>query len=198
MSAPQRSQAPQAGNRAITLATWITLARIAGLVPFAAAYGLSWQVLAAILFAAAALTDWLDGYVARSRGEVSALGAALDPIADKLLTIAALILLCASGAIHGVHLIAALAIGLREVLVSGLREAVATRNVTLPVTFAAKVKTTVQFVGFLLLILADPAPGGLLHGVGLLVLWVAAALTVWTGYQYTDAAVRALTRPSGS
>lgn len=182
----------------MTLATWITLARIAGIVPFALAYGFGFQWLAMVLFAAAALTDWLDGYVARARGEVSALGAALDPIADKLLTITALLLLCASGAVFGVHLVAAVAIGLREVLVSGLREAVAGRSVKLSVTFAAKVKTTVQFVAFILLILAEPLPGGALHLVGLVVFWIAAALTVWTGYQYTDKAVRALMAPSGS
>ena len=178
----------------MTLATWLTLARIGLIVPFALAFFAGWSWVAGVLFAAAALTDWLDGYVARKRNEVSALGAALDPIADKLLTIAALILLCASGAIAGAGLLAALAIALREVLVGGLREAVATYDVRLPVTFLAKIKTTVQFVAFLALIVS--AGAGWLGGVGDVVLWVAAGLTVWTGYQYTAVAVRTLTASS--
>ena len=174
----------------MTLATWLTLGRIALIVPFAVLFwtGPSW--LAGLVFAVAGLTDWLDGYVARRRGEVSALGAALDPIADKLLTIAALILLCASGIVDGAGVAAALAIGLREVLVGGLREAVAGREVKLPVTFLAKIKTTVQFAAFFVLIAS--AGTGALGTVGDALLWIAAALTVWTGYQYTDKAVRSL------
>ena len=180
----------------MTLATWLTLGRIVLIVPFVALFWAGASVVAALVFAVAGLTDWLDGYVARKRGEVSALGAALDPIADKLLTITALLVLCAGGQIAGVHLVAALAIALREVLVGGLREALAGRAVTLPVTFLAKIKTTVQFVAFFVLILA--APDGVLLTLGRGLLWLAAALTVWTGYQYADRAVRALTRPSGS
>ena len=174
----------------MTLATWLTLARIGLIVPFAVLFFTGPLWLAAVLFAVAALTDWLDGYVARKRGEVSALGAALDPIADKLLTIAALILLCAVDIIGGWGIAAALAIGLREVLVGGLREAVAGRAVKLPVTFLAKIKTTVQFTAFLVLIVS--AGTGTLGVVGDALLWIAAALTVWTGYQYTDKAVRSL------
>ena len=183
----------------MTLATWLTLARIGLIAPFVALFWFGPSLLAALLFAVAGLTDWLDGYVARKRGEVSALGAALDPIADKLLTITALIVLCAGGQIAGVSLVAALAIALREVLVGGLREALAGRAVTLPVTFLAKIKTTVQFVAFFVLILSDPLMDGSgMLAVGRILLWVAAGLTVWTGYQYADRAVRALIRPSGS
>lgn len=178
---------------AVTLATWLTLARIVLIVPFALLFWFGAPVLAAILFAVAGLTDWLDGYVARKRGEVSALGAALDPIADKLLTIAALILLCASNAIDGAAVIAALAIGLREVLVGGLREALAGRAVSLPVTYLAKIKTTAQFLAFVFLIGA--AGRGPWDDIGNTLLWIAAALTVWTGYKYTQKAVSALMAP---
>ena len=178
---------------AVTLATKITLARLALIVPFAVLFWTGPPWLAAVVFAVAGLTDWLDGYVARRRGEVSALGAALDPIADKLLTIAALILLCASGAVEGAGVVAALSIALREVLVGGLREAVAGRAVRLPVTYLAKVKTTVQFVAFVLLIATKGE--GAVGTAGDVALWVAATLTVWTGYQYADKAVRSLTAP---
>ena len=181
----------------MTLATWLTLARIAMIVPFVAASWIEAPVLAALIFAVAGLTDWADGYVARKRNEVSALGAALDPIADKLLTITALLVLCGSDVINGIHLLAALAIALREVLVGGLREALAGRSAGLPVTFLAKIKTTVQFVAFVVLIasggtghLGGSGPVGM---TGLALLWVAAVLTVWTGYQYVDKAVRVLT-----
>ena len=180
----------------MTLATWITLARILLIAPFVALFWFGPSLLAALLFAAAGLTDWLDGYVARRRNEVSALGAALDPIADKLLTITALIVLCAGGEIAGAAVIAALLIGLREVLVGGLREALAGRAVSLPVTYLAKIKTTVQFLAFVVLIAGDGrAPWA---EIGTVLLWIAAALTVWTGYQYTDRAVRALIPSSGS
>ena len=174
----------------MTLATWLTLGRIVLIVPFAILFFTGPLWLAGVIFAVAALTDWFDGYVARKRNEVSALGAALDPIADKLLTIAALILLCASGIVSGAGVVAALAIALREVLVGGLREAVAGRAVKLPVTFLAKIKTTVQFAAFFVLIVS--AGTGTLGTVGDVLLWVAAALTVWTGYQYTAKAVRSL------
>ena len=185
----------------MTLATWLTLGRIVLIVPFVLAFFFAAPLVAALIFAIAGLTDWLDGYVARRRNEVSALGAALDPIADKLLTITALVVLCADGQIAGPHLAAALAIALREVLVGGLREALAGRSVSLPVTFLAKIKTTVQFVAFVVLILAAPDMDGFgdpLLVLGRALLWLAAALTVWTGYQYTDRAVQALTRPSAS
>ena len=185
----------------MTLATWLTLGRIGLIAPFVLAFFFAAPLAAALIFAAAGLTDWLDGYVARKRNEVSALGAALDPIADKLLTITALVVLVAGGQIAGIHLAAALAIALREVLVGGLREALAGRSVTLPVTFLAKIKTSVQFASFFVLILAAPGTDGLGDPaliLGRTLLWLAALLTVWTGYRYTDKAVRGLMRTSAS
>ncbi|ADM10003.1 phosphatidylglycerophosphate synthase [Parvularcula bermudensis HTCC2503] len=124
-----------------------------------------------------AATDVLDGHLARRRGEVTALGAALDPIADKLVAIAALSAYIADGRIEGIHLIPALAILFREALVAGLREAAAGK-VALPVSRAAKLKTALQFVAFSILAVPQAA------SVGLALLWVAGGLTLITGGSY--------------
>ncbi|MGV6802317.1 MAG: CDP-diacylglycerol--glycerol-3-phosphate 3-phosphatidyltransferase [bacterium] len=140
------------------------------------------------LFIIAGFSDFLDGYFARRNNSISKIGTILDPIADKLLTIALLILLTASGALYGVHLIAALIIALREILISGLREALANQNMNLPVNFVAKMKTTLQFIALALLLIPIHA----LQPIGLISLWSAAALTLWTGWQYVATALRAL------
>ena len=123
-------------RHASAMANILTLARIVLIVPFVALFlaDASWNMNAAlVVFIIAALTDFLDGRVARARGEVSALGAALDPLADKLLIAAALILLVRNGVIAGAGVVAVIAIILREMLVSGLREAVTARGGALPV-----------------------------------------------------------------
>ena len=175
------------------MANTLTLSRIALIVPFIAAFlvNSAWNMKAALaIFVLAALTDFLDGAVARARGEVSAIGAALDPLADKLLIAAALVLLTRNGVIAGAGVIAVLIIILREILVSGLREAVAARSGALPVTGLAKWKTAAQLIAAGLLIAA--APGGLagesLRPLAAGALWLAAVLTFWTGADY---AVRA-------
>ena len=176
------------------MATLITLARIALIVPFAAMFFIAapWAMTGAlVIFLIAAATDFLDGYVARARGEVSALGAALDPLADKLLIAAALILLIRNGVINGAGVVAALVIILREILVGGLREAVTQAGGGLPVTALAKAKTAAQLVAAAMLIAA--APGGVV-GEALLPLagglfWLAAVLTFWTGAEYGVKAV---------
>ena len=147
----------------------------------------------AILFALAAASDFLDGYIARKRGEISALGAALDPIADKLLTTAVALLLIADGTVSGLHILVVMVIVLREIWISGLREALA-GTIALPVTRLAKWKTTVQFLAFGLLIMP---PVNASRDGAVFFLWAAAALTVWTGARYTRAALRRL-RDSGS
>ena len=143
-------------------------------------------------FIVAAITDYLDGYVARTYAQSSALGRMLDPIADKLLVAACLLMLAADGSIKGWTLWAAIVILCREILVSGLREYLAELKVGVPVSKVAKWKTTLQLVaiGFLV---AGPAgetllPGTIQMGVGLL--WVAAALTLYTGYDYMKAGIR--------
>lgn len=149
-----------------------------------------WTALGVFLIAS--ITDFFDGYLARSWNQTSNIGRMLDPIADKLLVASALLLLAADGTIAGWSIWAGIIILCREILVSGLREYLAALKVSVPVTWIAKWKTTVQMVaiGFLL---AGPAGDKILPyvtetGVGLL--WVAAVITIYTGYDYFRAGLR--------
>ncbi len=174
----------------LTLATWLTVARIAAIIPIALLLALdtpSARWAAAILFVAAAITDWIDGHLARTRDQVTALGRCLDPIADKLLVATVLVMLVADGT---APLLPVLIIVLRELTVSGLREALAGAGPALPVTKLAKWKTTVQMAAVVILCVAPAVPGGTLMGT--LLLWLAALMTAVTGAQYTRAAVAAL------
>jgi cardiolipin synthase len=153
---------------------------------------LRWVALA--VFAVAAITDFFDGYLARAWSQQSAIGRMLDPIADKLLVAAVLLMLSADETIKGWSLWAGLIILCREILVSGLREFLAELRVSVPVTRLAKWKTTLQLiaVGFLI---AGPAGETVLPmttkiGIGLL--WIAAVLTLYTGYDYFRAGIRHL------
>ena len=146
-----------------------------------------WTALA--IYTAAAITDFFDGYLARAWSQQSSLGRMLDPIADKLLVAAVLLVLAADHTIAGPSLWAAIVILCREILVSGLREYLAELRVPVPVTAVAKWKTGVQMValGFLI---AGPAgdavfPYATRIGVGLL--WIAAILTFYTGWDYMKA-----------
>lgn len=145
-------------------------------------------------FVAAAITDYFDGYIARLWGQQSSLGRMLDPIADKLLVSACLLMLAADGTIRSWSLWAAIVILCREILVSGLREFLAELRVSVPVTRLAKWKTTAQLlaVGFLL---AGPAGEQVLPGttmIGLVLLWVSAVVTLYTGYDYFRSGVHHL------
>lgn len=145
--------------------------------------------LAFVLYIAAAVTDFFDGYLARAWSQHSALGRMLDPIADKLLVAACLFMLVADGTIAGASILAAVVILCREILVSGLREFLAELRVGVPVTRLAKWKTTMQLValGFLV---AGPAGDALaLHTtpIGLALLWISAGLTLVTGWDYLQA-----------
>lgn len=144
------------------------------------------------IFVLASLTDWLDGYLARTWGQQSLLGAMFDPIADKLLVGATLTMLIADGTISGASVFAAIIILCREILVSGLREFLAGLQVRVLVTQLAKLKTLVQMLA-LALLLAGPASGAfspLTMQIALALLWVAAMLTLWTGTDYLLAAIR--------
>ncbi len=159
---------------------------------FGAGLWLRWVAVA--IFILAALTDWLDGWVARAYGEQSALGRMLDPIADKLLVGACLLMLAADTTIRGWSLWAAVVILCREILVSGLREFLAELRVSVPVSRLAKYKTTLQLIaiGFLL---AGPAGEEVLPGtthIGLTLLWTAAVLTLYTGLDYFRAGLHHL------
>ncbi|TBW34726.1 CDP-diacylglycerol--glycerol-3-phosphate 3-phosphatidyltransferase [Siculibacillus lacustris] len=143
-----------------------------------------WVALA--IFAAAAITDFFDGYLARAWKQQSSLGRMLDPIADKLLVSASLMVLVDAQTIHGLSLIAAVIILCREILVSGLREFLAELRVSVPVTRLAKWKTTAQLVALGFLIVGDA--GNVVYPwttlTGILLLWVSALLTLYTGWDY--------------
>ncbi|WP_185983241.1 CDP-diacylglycerol--glycerol-3-phosphate 3-phosphatidyltransferase [Aureimonas mangrovi] len=144
------------------------------------------------LFVAASLTDWLDGYLARIWQQTSTIGRMLDPIADKLLVAAALLLLAADGTIAGWTIWAAIVILCREILVSGLREYLAELKVSVPVTRLAKWKTGTQMVAIAFL-LAGPAGDRLVPYIsetGIFLLWVSAIITLYTGYDYFRAGLR--------
>lgn len=142
-----------------------------------------WAAL--VLYASACLTDYLDGYLARNRGEVSLLGRFLDPIADKLLVAAVILVLVAVDSVTGLTLLPALVILCREILVSGLREYLAEIQVPLPVSKLAKWKTTIQMVALGILILGEAGPSFLpVQVIGEVGIWLAGALTLVTGYDY--------------
>lgn len=144
-----------------------------------------------VLYCIVGITDYFDGYVARAWGSISRLGQFLDPIADKIMVGAVLIMLISSRKanpvpeIAGLHIIPALVILLREIIVSGLREFLAPLNVSVPVSALAKWKTTLQLVALGALILGGAVPSQpWVHNVGIFSLWAAAALTLVTGYGY--------------
>jgi cardiolipin synthase len=186
--------------RALALPNILTYGRIAA-VPVVVAL-LYWQSIeggglwlrwvALVLFIAAGVTDFLDGYFARIWRQTSSLGRMLDPIADKLLVASCLLMLAAEEIIHGWSLLAAVIILCREILVSGLREYLAELRVGVPVTRLAKWKTVGQMVavGFLI---AGPAGDRVIPGVtqvGIVLLWASALLTLYTGYDYMRAGLR--------
>src|SRR5688572_14540468 len=150
-----------------------------------------------VLYCLVAITDYFDGYVARSQGKISRLGQFLDPIADKIMVAAVLMMLISSRKanpdpeIDGLHIIAALIILLREIIVSGLREFLAPLNVSMPVSALAKWKTTLQLVALGALILSGAFPAeAWVRVTGLACLWAAAALTLITGYDYLRAGLK--------
>ncbi len=177
----------------------LTLSRIAA-IPVVVALALCGvpvcDLLACVLFSAAGVTDWLDGRIARNRQQLSDLGRMLDPIADKLLVGATLMVLAATGRLALWGLYPAIVILLREIMVSGLREHLAGMRVGLPVTRLAKWKTGFQ-MGALGTLLAGDSTARLLGlwplpvaSIGGCMLWVAAALTLVTGWDYLTAGLR--------
>ena len=151
---------------------------------------LRWVALA--VFIAAAVTDFLDGYYARIWDQHSAFGRMLDPIADKLLVASCLLMLAVDGTIKGFALWAAIIILCREILVSGLREYLAALKVSVPVTQLAKWKTTIQMIAIAFL-LVGPAGDKIFPfttEVGLVLLWIAAVVTLYTGYDYFRAGLK--------
>ncbi len=177
----------------------LTLSRIAAiplLVVLVALRDPAADFAACVLFSTAAVTDYFDGLLARNRRQQSDLGRMLDPIADKLLVGAALMMLVGQGRLSSWALYPAIVIMLREILVSGLREYLAGIRIGLPVTSLAKWKTGFQ-MGALGTLLAGDSSAHLLHLpfipvsiIGEAMLWVAAGLTLWTGWDYLTAGLR--------
>jgi len=152
--------------------------------------------LACGAFVIAAVTDYFDGYVARTWNQMSELGRCLDPIADKLLVAAVLLLLAFFNNPGILFLLPALVILCREVLVSGLREYLAGVKVRLPVSGLAKWKTAIQMSAIAFLIVGDTGPSWLpVTGIGLGGLWIAAVLTLITGYDYLSASLKHMDQP---
>lgn len=187
----------------LTLPNILTLSRILA-VPFLA-FLLWWPdwttgyLLAFGLYSLMGITDYFDGYLARSSGAVSKLGIFLDPIADKIMIAAVILVLTAQGVLRGpyvgdMHVIAGLIILVREIAVSGLREFLGGLQVSVPVTKLAKWKTTFQIIALGALILGRGLPNwnvmlgsieaNVPHTVGLTTLWGAAILTLITGWDY--------------
>ena len=148
------------------------------------------DLTALILFIIASFTDFLDGMLARILGEESKLGELLDPIADKIIVAAALILLVMDGTIRHYEVIAAIIILTREILISGLREFLAKGKIKMPVSNLAKLKTVLQMVSIGLLLSGDTGNKIInfqeynAETIGIILLWLSAALTLYTGYDY--------------
>lgn len=167
-----------------SLPNLLTLSRIAviPLVFLAVYFHGAYNFFAGILFIAASITDYYDGKLARDRGEVSAFGRLLDPIADKLLVASALVVVLAQpNLVYKISYIPVFVILCRELLVSGLREFLREVNVGLPVTRLAKWKTGFQMTALSMLFFDGWFIWG---GLGELLLWIAGGLTFYTGYQY--------------
>jgi len=175
----------------LTLSRIVALPVLVGLLWFPqwpTGYGIAF-----VLYCLMGITDYFDGYLARSQGAVSKLGQFLDPIADKIMVAAVILILVHNHDIEGWSVIAALVILLREIAVSGLREFLGGLRVSVPVSKLAKWKTTFQMIALGALILmgawptfAIPFTGGLLtpYTVGYTTLWAAAVLTLVTGWDY--------------
>lgn len=181
-----------------SLPNLLTLSRILAIPLIVALFWINgdaarWTTLA--LFTMAGVTDYFDGMLARSMGKISIMGRFLDPVADKLLVSALLIMLVWSANISGLVILPALVILCREILVSGLREFLAGIKVSVPVSNLAKWKTTVQMIalGFLIVGPAGPDfwhPELTTTAIGEALLWIAAALTLVTGYDYLQAGLK--------
>jgi cardiolipin synthase (CMP-forming) len=183
-------------SRSWNLPNILTLGRMLA-VPFVVAclfwpdtFFMRWLALG--IFIVAGITDFLDGYLARAWSQQSALGRMLDPIADKLLVSAVLLMLVANHTIASYSIWAAIIILCREILVSGLREFLAELKVPLPVSRIAKWKTVLQLValGFLIAGSAGDYTIGGITTTGLVLLWLSALLTLYTGWDYLVAGLR--------
>ncbi len=162
----------------------LTVSRIALIPAFVVAFYIPGKFgvwLSALIFVVAGITDWLDGYLAREWQVQSSFGRMLDPIADKLLVATVIVMLVKSGR---ADIIPAIAIICREIAVSGLREYLAEMRVSMPVSKLAKYKTAIQIMALFVLLLAPLFDSEAVFWIGRASLWIAAILTLITGYAY--------------
>jgi CDP-diacylglycerol--glycerol-3-phosphate 3-phosphatidyltransferase len=189
----------------LTLPNILTLSRIFA-VPILVA--LLWRpgwadyAITFILYCVVGITDYFDGYLARAQGTVSRVGMFLDPIADKIVVAAVIVMLSARAGpegvpvIHDWHLIPAMVILLREIIVSGLREFLAGLQISVPVSALAKWKTTFQLFSLGALILSGAVPQwAWVHTFGIVCLWLAAVLTLVTGWDYLRTGLKHMDYP---
>ncbi len=186
----------------MTLPTRLTLLRIFLIPVFVVVFYLPYEwssVASAVIFALAAITDWLDGYLARKLNQASALGAFLDPVADKLMVAVALVLLTQAHPTLYFAIPAAVII-CREIAVSALREWMAElgERASVAVSMVGKVKTTAQMIAILLLLYKQPVIGIDSFIVGYVLFYVAAILTLWSMVLYINAAWPMLMRHKGA
>jgi cardiolipin synthase len=174
-----------------SIANILTISRVLILLPYVLLFYIAhpwanWTAVALYLYAC--LTDYFDGFFARKHNQVSSFGRFLDPVADKLLILTTFVMLAGTNRLSGLSLIPAVIILCREVFVSGLREFLAEVQVSVPVTLLAKWKTAIQMAA-LSFLLADDMRSLIwgLHSLGIILLWIAALLTLMTGYQYMKA-----------
>ena len=173
------------------LLTLFRIAAIPGIVALLYLDTVLGRYLACTLFGIAAITDFFDGYLARAWSQQSKMGQFLDPVADKLLVAAAILMMAGFGQISGLVILPAIVILCREIMVSGLREFLAEIRVGIPVSTLAKWKTTLQMFSIGFLIVGDTGPEFLpTRLIGETGLWIAALLTLITGYDYLHAGLR--------
>ena len=179
----------------IKIPNYLTIGRIIIVPIFVFAYylpGFYGDVIPFVLFVLASFTDFLDGLLARLYKEESKLGELLDPIADKIIVSAALILLVMNGTIQNYEVIAAIIILTREILISGLREFLADVQVKIPVSSLAKSKTFIQMFSIAILLTGETGNKIInfedynAQTVGIILLWLSAFLTLYTGYDYVS------------
>ena len=177
----------------IKIPNYLTIGRIIIVPVFVVAYylpGFYGDLIPFILFVVASFTDFLDGLLARMYKEESKLGELLDPIADKIIVATALILLVMDNTIKNCEVIAAIIILTREILISGLREFLAKGRIKLPVSNLAKLKTVLQMTAISILLTGETGNRIVnfqdynAQTIGIILLWLSAALTLYTGYDY--------------
>ncbi len=150
------------------------------------------NLLVFFIFIYCGITDYLDGYLARKKNQVTLFGKLMDPIADKILTVSILLVLIYVGVIDDLSFVAAFLIIFRELIISGLREFLSGYNQSLPVNRLGKIKTVIQFISLGVLLLAYASNISIIYQMGTLLLWLTALITIISGVSYISRGLRIL------